>query len=424
MEGLALTVEQRVEQANQKVMHIMLNGRPTWVDVQPALEVIPGMRKNLILVAGPPIAVEKIVYPVRIAICGAAVHEGLADNVDAAWEMVKRGEIEVDSAQNHNCACGAAMATSASMPVIVCEDRVFGGKGFCALHPGTKMNVLRWGFYNDEVEADLRWFRDFYAPALGQAVRKMGGIDLITVLSKTAGMGDENHNRQPAATMYLALQMIPTMLTCDFAEKERIIREYAANDRFFLHVMMAGAESITSSAKGIPYATVMVGMGGNGVEFGLQFAATGNEWFTTEAPLILGLYLNPTYTKEDMLGFLGDSCVTEVYGLGGMSASAGPGYVCMTGGTLEDAKQRSERARAISLGEHTFAPIPWDDNRGFPVGVDMRKVVGLGILPISHGGGTLKVGGQGTAGWAEFPMEPFRKGLLAFSERIQQGKME
>jgi hypothetical protein len=233
-------------------------------------------------------------------------------------------------------------------------------------------------------------------------------------------MGDENHNRQPAATMQMALQLIPFMLDCDFPEKNRIIKEYAANDRFFLHVMMAGVESVVSSAKGIPCATVMTAMGGNGVEFGLQFAGTGKEWFTAEAPYILGHFLNPSYTKDDMLGFLGDSCVTEVYGLGGMSAIAGPAYVRLTGASFEEAKRRTEAARAISLGEHKFAPIPWDSFRGFPVGVDMRKVVGLNILPTSHGGGTLKIGGQGSVGSAEFPIDSFKKGLEAFAAKYKE----
>jgi hypothetical protein len=414
-----MTIKEQIEKANDAAMDIMLNGRPAWVDVRPAGEVVPKMTKQTILVAGPPADTDNMVYPVRTAVCGAAVYEGLAKDVAEAWKMAERGDILIAPAQDYNCACGAAMATSASMPVIVCEDQKFGGRGFCAIHPGTKMNVLRWGFYNDEVQEDLARFRDSYGPALGEAVRKAGGADLISILARTAGMGDENHNRQPAATMQLALQLIPVMLDCDFPEKNRIIQEYAANDRFFLHVMMAGVESVLSSVKGIPYSTVMVGMGGNGVEFGLQFAGTGGQWFTTEAPKILGLYLDPSYKPEDLLGFLGDSCVTEVYGLGGMSAIAGPAYVCLTGGTFEEARRRTENARAVCLGEHRFAPVPWAGGCGFPVGVDMRKVVGLNIFPTSHGGGTLKAGGQGTVGYAEFPAEPFKKALAAFSGKIQ-----
>ena len=413
--------KQTIEQANQKAAEILTKGRPVWVDVQPAGDVIPGMTADTILIAGPPIAVDDIPAPVKNAVCGALLYERRAETAEAAWQLVTSGAIRVEAAQDPDAACGAAMATSASMPVCVVEDKVYGGRGFCAVHPGNKQNVLRWGYYNDEIESELVWFRDHYGPALGAAVRKMGGIDLVNVMSKTAGMGDENHNRQPAASMYMALQMIQTMMEMQFEHRDRIVKEFAANDRFFLHVMMAGAESVLATVKQIPDCTVMVAMGGNGVEFGTRFAGTGKQWFTVPAPLIKGLFLKPSYTDEDLLGFLGDSCVTEVYGLGGMSASAGPGYVVLTGSTFEDSLQRAADARQVCVAEHTFAPIPWDGGRGFPVGVDMRKVVGLNILPTSHGGGTLKAGGQGTMGAARLPLDCFKQGLVAFNRIITGG---
>lgn len=415
-----MSIESQIQAANEKVMDIILNARPTWVDVQLAGSVIPNMKPNLILVAGPPLEPARFVPPVKTAVCGAAVYEGLAANMDEAWEKVLKGEIEVGAAQDYSCACGAAMATSASMPVIVCKDTKFGGLGFCVPHPGPGSKVLRWGFYDENVQRDLEWFRDHYGPQLGATVRASGGVDLITVMAKTAGMGDENHVRQPAATMFMALQLLPFWLEREFEHKNRIIKEYSSNDRFFLHVMMAGIESVMASAKNVPMSTVMVAMGGNGVEFGLQFSGTGSQWFNTKAPKILGQFLNPATTEDDIVGFLGDSCVTEVYGLGGISSIAGPSYVRLTGATFAEAKRRTEAARAVCLGEHKFAPIPWDDFRGFPVGVDMRKVVGLNVLPTSHGGSTLYKGGQGGVGSAELPMECFKKGLIAFSEKVKK----
>ena len=58
-----MTVEERINEANGKVMDMFLNGRPVWTDVRPALEVVPGMKKNLILHPGPPIDKEHIVFP-------------------------------------------------------------------------------------------------------------------------------------------------------------------------------------------------------------------------------------------------------------------------------------------------------------------------------------------------------------------------
>ena len=78
----------------------------------------------------------------------------------------------------------------------------------------------------------------------------------------------------------------------------------------------------------------------------------------------------------------------------------------------------------VSLGEHNFAPVPWDDYRGFPVGVDIRKVVGLNILPISHGGSALKTGGQAGAGAAELPMDVFRKAVEGVYEEVKRLEVE
>ena len=414
-----MTIEQRVNEANQQVLEILTKGRPRWVDVRPALDVIPGMTPTTILMPGPSIETERITPPLRTSICGAAVHEGLAKSRDEAWKLVEEGKITVASSQTYNCGNAACMVTSASMPVIVVEDPVYGGRGFAPIHPGPNPKCLRWGLYDEEVEADLQWFDRDYGPALGQAVRDSGGIDLITILSKTAGMGDENHNRQPAASMCLALQLIPYLLEIRHPQKNRIIKEFAANDRFFLHVMMAGVESLTAMCKGIELSTVMVGMGGNGVEFGIQLAGTGNRWYTTEAPKIKGTFLKPSYKESDLVGYLGDSCVTEVYGLGGMSAIAGPAYMRLTGSNYAEARSRTEKARAVSLGEHTFAPVPWEDMAGFPVGVDARKIVGYQILPISHGGSALRNGGQGGAGAAELPMECFKEALRGIYTQVK-----
>lgn len=307
-----MTIEQRVNEANQKVMDILLNGRPVWKDVRPALEAIPGMTRESILVAGPPLPAEKITQPIRTSICGAAVHEKLAVSLDEAWQMVLDGRIKIKPAQDYACGCAACMVVSASMPVIVAEDPVYGGKGYAPIHPGANPKVLRWGLYDGEVEQDLCWMRDEFGPALGQAVRASGGIDLVTVLAKTAGMGDENHNRQPAASMYLALQIIPHFMDVEHPKKNDMVRFLAGNDRFFLHVMMAGVEALTVKAKEIPLSTVMAGMGGNGVEFGIQLSGTGNRWYTAPAPVIHGMLLKPSYTEEDLLGYLGDSCVTDV----------------------------------------------------------------------------------------------------------------
>ena len=45
-----MTVPEKVAAANQRVIEIMTKARPVWTDVRPALEVVPGMEKNLIMI--------------------------------------------------------------------------------------------------------------------------------------------------------------------------------------------------------------------------------------------------------------------------------------------------------------------------------------------------------------------------------------
>ena len=105
-----------------------------------------------------------------------------------------------------------------------------------------------------------------------------------------------------------------------------------------------------------------------------------------------------------------------------MSAIAGPAYMRLTGSDYAEARSRTQKARTVSLAEHTFAPVPWENYAGFPVGVDARKVVGCNVLPISHGGSALLAGGQAGAGAAELPLECFKealRGIAAQARRIQ-----
>ncbi len=69
---------ERVDHANQESVQRMITARPRLVDVRPAHEAIPGMHKHLLLHAGPPITWERMSGPLRGAIIGAWLYEGLA----------------------------------------------------------------------------------------------------------------------------------------------------------------------------------------------------------------------------------------------------------------------------------------------------------------------------------------------------------
>ena len=82
-----------INQANQQAVRTMMEADPVWVDVRPAIEVTPGMTKDTILHAGPPITWERMCGPMKGAIAGALMLEGRARTEKEAYELAASGEI-------------------------------------------------------------------------------------------------------------------------------------------------------------------------------------------------------------------------------------------------------------------------------------------------------------------------------------------
>src|SRR6266540_4905098 len=108
-----------IDQANQTAVERMMSARPILKSVAPARDVIPGMKDNLLLHAGPPIEWRRMSGPLRGAIIGAMLFEGLAANEAEAVSMVEGGEIEFDSCHHHGAVGPMAGVISASMKVYV-----------------------------------------------------------------------------------------------------------------------------------------------------------------------------------------------------------------------------------------------------------------------------------------------------------------
>src|SRR5204863_8027872 len=71
-----------VDRANQAALQRVLDAQQVLVDVRPAGEVVPGMQRDMVLHAGPPIDWERMSAPIRAAGVGAMLHEGLASDSD------------------------------------------------------------------------------------------------------------------------------------------------------------------------------------------------------------------------------------------------------------------------------------------------------------------------------------------------------
>lgn len=395
----------QAEQANAKALDILLAAEPAWIDVQPASRFIEDLPARTILHNGPPIAPENLPALLRTSISGAAVHEGLAEDMDAAWDAVRDGRIALAAARDFRCACGGAQVVSASTPLQIVEDRRTGRRGGVAFQEGPSADCLRWGRYNRTIAERMTWFRDELGPILGQVLRDSDGIDLRSIAGPATAMGDENHCRQEASSSLLFRHLAPLLLEADASGEatRRCIDWLAGNGRFFLHVLMAASVAAAEGIAGIPHCSIVTTLAGNGYEFGIQVAALPGQWFTAECPTCTGAFVDPSYDASVAGAYCGDSSMVETWGFGACAAAAGPSFVRAAGGDMAQALSRTAEARRYCLGEHDWAAIPADGFRGVPVGIDVLRVRQTGILPTCHGGMHHVAGGLAGIGAIRVP---------------------
>ena len=414
-------VQERIEAANKKVMEIILNGQPTLLDIGVAEEVIPGMTKKTILHAGPPIRWGKMSGPLRGAVIGALIYEGLAVDEKEATELAVSGKISYAPCHHHNTVGPMAGVVSASMPVWILQNKTYGNYSYCTLNEGLG-KVLRYGAYSDEVIKRLKWMENLLAPLLKQALKLHGPIDLKTMITQALQMGDEGHNRNRAGTSLLIRELAPYIIQTKFSEKEKIevLKFIDSNDHFFLNLTMPAAKCTLDAAKNIEFSTIVTVMARNGTEFGIRVSGLGERWFTGPAGIVDGL-LFPGYTTKDANPDIGDSVIAETVGIGGFAMAAAPAIVQFVGGSAKDAVNFTLNMYEITAAENSIYKIPALDFRGTPTGIDIRKVVETGILPSINTGIAHKDPGIGQigAGLVKPPMNCFEDALQAFVEDLE-----
>jgi hypothetical protein len=409
-----------IAEANRTAVDRLLRARPTLIGIGIAAETIPGMRKNLILHSGPPIEWERMSGPTRGAVIGALMHEGLARDPEQAAALAASGEIDFEPCHHHQAVGPMAGIVSASMPVWILENTAFGNRSFATLNEGLG-KVLRYGAYDEEVLARLRWMERVLAPAMREALASHGPIDLGNLITQALQMGDEVHNRNRAATSLLIRTLAPHLVrtSLEVDDIEAVFRFLNGNDHFFLNLSMPACKCALDPAAGIPLSTMITVMARNGTEFGIQISALPGRWFTAPSPMVDGLYL-PGFSAKDAAPDIGDSVITETAGLGGFAMAAAPAIVQFIGGSPDQALAFTRRMYEITLAEHPMYKIPILGFRGTPAGIDLAKVVETGILPVVNTGIAHREPGIGMvgAGIVKPPIECFRKALLAFAETL------
>jgi hypothetical protein len=413
-----VTLKEKIQAANDEVLRRIVAADPVLVDVAPAGEVIPGMRDRLILHSGPPVTWGRMCGAQRGACIGMCLFEGWARDAAEAERLLAAGEIALEPNHHHATVGPMAGTTTRNMWVWVVENRAFGNRAHCR----QVESFQQFGDHSPKaLELLVKW-RDVWAPALRAAVRKMGGVPLKALIAKALMMGDELHNRVVASSSLLANAVAPPLVGCGLPAGQVLdTLYYVGNHPFlFLGLSMAAAKAAVDPARGVEASTVVTAMARNGTEFGVQVSGLEGEWFTAPAPRVQGLLL-PGWKEEDAGLDMGDSAITETVGWGGFVLGGAPGILSFTGGTAEQALALSREMRAISAGTSPDYLIPALDFHGTAVGIDIRKVVQTGIVPVIDTAIAHREPGHGIigGGLVRPPLECFTRALTRFGEKVR-----
>lgn len=416
--------DRRRDAANAEALRRMTAAGADLVDVRPASEAL-GLERGTFLHAGPPIEFARASGPLKGALIGAMLLEGLAVTAEEAEAKLEKGDgITLEPCHHRDAVGPMAGVVSPSMWVYELRDEVHDNTSWCSLNEGLG-KVLRYGAYGPEVIDRLRWMNTVLGPILQQAVRarvgQQGPIDIKAIIAQMLQMGDEGHNRNRAGSLMLLRELLPTMITADAASGDiaEAVRFSGANEHFFLNLGMPACKLSTLAAHGIPGSSVVTTMARNGTDFGIRVSGTGDAWFTGPANTPDGLFLG-SYGPDDANPDIGDSAITETAGIGGFAMAAAPAIVRFVGGDVPFALRTTQRMYEVTVGEHTAYQVPILEFRGTPTGIDVAAVARTGILPQINTGMAGRVAGTGQvgAGLVTPPQECFTQALTALAQAV------
>lgn len=411
-----------IDDANRAVIDKIVASSPMLLDVVPAKEVIKELNGRTLLHAGPPIEWENMPSPVQGSCIGAVLFEGWASNEEEALDLLSTGQIDFIPCHHVDAVGPMGGITSGNMPVFVIENTTEGNRAYCIMNEGIG-KVLRFGAYSQDVIDRLHWMADVLGPVLSKALRKMeNGLSINPMIAKAVAMGDEFHQRNIAASLVFLKELSPTIVSLDIDDKdmEDVIKFLADTDQFFLNVMMAAGKAVMDGARTIEHGTVVTAMTRNGENFAIRIAGMGDEWFTAPVNTPQGLYFTG-FTGEDANPDIGDSAITETFGVGGMAMIAAPAVTRFVGtGGFSDALNTSNDMMEICIDHNPNFIVPTWDFQGICLGIDARKVVETGITPVINTGIAHKVAGLGQigAGTVRPPIECFEKAVTAYAKKL------
>jgi hypothetical protein len=419
---LSTDVEARRTDANVLAVTRMLKARPMLVDVARAGDVVPGMTASTILTSGIPLSWDEYRGGQRRSLLNAALYEGLAGDHDEAERLIRDGSIHVSNTQSHGCIGSVAGIYTASMPVLVVEEQTFGGRAFCNLYEGKSPLRLNYGAYGPQVIDALRWLEAVMGPVLAEALSRTGPIDLKSIMARALKLGDELHSRNTAATLLFdrTIRGALSDMACDGSKPEAraVIEFLEENDYTFLRMGMAAAKAMADAAHGVEYSSVVTGIVIDCNGLSLRVSGLGDQWLTGAHPSLEGRFFDG-FGPEDAEWIGGESCFTEVVGLGGLAQACAPTLQAYQGGDYASMLRANEDMYRITIAEHDEFLLPPFSFRGSPLGIDVELVLEEGLAPAIDGGLAGRDGGQIGAGVLRPQLDCFEAARAAYRMTYQ-----
>jgi hypothetical protein len=405
---------------NGKALAAILAAAGRWVDCRPLREVRPELDGRFVTHAGPPVDWANMNGPQRGNTIAVILAEGWADTPAAAIRLAASGGVTLTPNHDHGGAGSMAGGAGPSTMVYVVEDR--GRVGW-----SWQEWDRAYGNYGPKALAEARLWDTVVMPALGRAIRRLGGLDLHPIDAEAVGQrGDDGHCIQDAYTLLVwsaISQAVADTSTSTVAEQVR--QSVTAPPRLLgLGLGMAQAKATMRNVEGIAGSSVVTLLARNGVENAIQVAALPGQWFTGPALEIDFVYASPDFTPPAALD-MGDSMIRETYGEGACTGEASAYLLPQVGLTEVEARRLRLRLGRICVGTHTDIPIAALGGAGPPCGFDVHKVVRRHFTPRGYTavaprdasgedptGPFLSFVGLGVA---HYPMEPFTKAAAALS---------
>jgi len=414
------SIQKKIDEANKICVEKIMESHPFLVDINHAINVIPRMEKRMILHSGPPLARgwDDMIGPVRGAVIGAIIYEGWANSEKEVLDLIKSGEVKFDSTTKHDAVAPMAGIISPSMPAYVVKNKTYGNFAYCNINEGLG-KALRFGSNDKSVIDRLHWIEKTLMPAL-KVVLAQGEIDLKELIEGSLHRGDECHNRNKTVSLLFLAEILSKLVRSDLDRTKvaEVIEFISGNPHFFLNLSIPSSKSSLDAANNVEYSTVVTGVCTNGTNFGMRVSGIGDQWLTVPSIYAQGKYFKG-FKDTDAAPVMGDSYNSEPAGIGGFAMAAAPAIVSFIGGEPDLGTKTTNEMYKITVTEHKYYKMANLGYKGTPLGIDIRKVLKTGILPVINTGMAHKDPGIGQvgAGIIRVPMELFEKARTAFENK-------